>query len=509
MTDYTEYLVAIESAVAALRTALMSAPPEVDQIVQGVLAGLKALPQPAPSGTPAPAPIPADTNAYPLSMPSGIAAGAPVDIGTGPDTIDILMSNALDATKPDSNFAVLMDGKAIAGPLTCTSRGGLDKTKSQHFITRGSWGPSPHTIGIVQAGAGFAEYALNAMSYDLVPCYFNGVADSRGNASVNATHIINTNGSNTFWTTEPSTATGGAGVPTGGAAGDPTMQAMIAATPAGGLLTLANGVIKGVAKIDHPITIQGAGLGQTLIDVTGLALAGPNRGAFAPIVPGCLFKGMSIKGAHYSDNTAAGIEAIAGADFQADQIEITDCNDGIRTGAINATLNGVWLHGNGAGDSRSHNAYFSNAGTAVSKVLNVGDSKFELANMGHELKSRLGTTNVTNTEFTARDGACINCPDGGVLNVTGGIMRKPAGSIDQKVIDFGRELVKESAADQAAYIALGMVANLADVFIDNQTEKAVVLQGEGRSTLNLTNVTSNGDVETLGWLAVTGQVTKV
>lgn len=520
MTDFSPELAAIRAAVDALEAKLNAAPPPADPALLSHLSDIdKTMAllidtfretivelHTAPP-VPAPTPAPADTNAYPIPMPEGITAGAAVDVGTGPDRIDFIISNAVDLTIPPSNLVLLIDGKAIFGPFVCTSWGGKDQTKSQHFQVWGSFGPTPHKLSFVTAG--FKEYVMISVTFNLAPCYFNGVADSRGNISVNATQIINTNGSNTDWTTEPAaTATQPApGGTTAPPAGDTTLQAQVTATPVGGALTLSAAIYTSVAKIDHAITIRESMTVGVLIDATGLTLAGPGRGALATTVPGCVFQDFAIQGAHNADNNGAGIHAILGADFAASGITITDCDDGIRTAACNAHLFGCRLYGNGAGDSRSHNAYFSGLGAA--NVITVDESKFELAKMGHELKVRAGTTNVTNTDFTARDGSCINCPDGGVLNVTGGTFRKPADAIDFKVIDFGRELVKETAADQAAYVALGMVANLTNVFIDNQTGRKVILQGEGRSTLNLSNVTSNGDVETDGWLAVNGAVTRI
>ena len=109
-----------------------------------------------------------------------------------------------------------------------------------------------------------------------------------------------------------------------------TLANLIAATPSGGTLVLPAGTWSGTAPIGTACTIKGAGMGQTIIDATGVSLT-RGKGIFVPMVAGVAFADMTLKGAAVSDLNGAGIrEDRPGLGWTATNVEFTGNQDGIR-----------------------------------------------------------------------------------------------------------------------------------------------------------------------------------
>src|SRR5271166_4057294 len=176
-----------------------------------------------------------------------------------------------------------------------------------------------------------------------------------------------------------------------------TLANLIAATPSGGTLVLPTGTWSGTAAIGTACTIKGAGMGQTIIDATGVSLT-RGKGIFVPMVAGVAFADMTLTGAAVSDLNGAGIrEDGPGLGWTATNVEFTGNQDGILTFASNITLNNCSFHNNGAHDQHSHENYF-NGSPATQVTLNNVTS---VAGTGstHALKSRAGTTRVVGGSY--------------------------------------------------------------------------------------------------------------
>ncbi len=464
-----------------------------------------------------------------LPMPSGITNGAPVTIGTGPDQIQILIANnPSDASSglPNNIFVVLMDGTPIAGPLTVTSNGGESIVASQIFTILGSWGTGPHTISIVGSGTGLIDTWINQVTYNFVPYVYNGVTtNSRGGANVvNAASVWDNTGITTTWTlpvavvtppptpvVTPSNVTGATinGVVQTAA----PLSTLIAATPTGGTLVLPAGTINGTSTIPNACTINGAGMGNTIIDCTGISPT-YSKAVLVPLVPGVTISNVTIKGANISTalgNNAAGVrESGVGDPFTLTNVELTGNQDGILTFADNITLTGGSTHNNGAGDGYTHEMYINGDTTNTATLTNWNSTCGLLST--HALKTRAGTTIVSGGTFTgspdttgAVGGSVIDVPDAGLFTATGTTFVIASGAANLLFLGYGMESTKNAA------IGITVTFNNC-VFTDNTGKGGYIQNGtyNPTATIVFNNCTYTGTVAPTvsGFGTVTGVIAK-
>ncbi|MDE2472919.1 MAG: hypothetical protein KGL35_30460, partial [Bradyrhizobium sp.] len=126
---------AVQADIAKLAADLAGAPVAAS-------GGTSTAPTSGGTGAAPAAPAGGTGNTYPLAMPAGVTNGAPVTLGSGPNSIVIYIANTPGQATP-SQIAVLgtIAGKqiALAGPLTVTSYQGEALNLSQVFTIRGDF----------------------------------------------------------------------------------------------------------------------------------------------------------------------------------------------------------------------------------------------------------------------------------------------------------------------------------------------------------------------------------
>lgn len=378
--------------------------------------------------------------------------GDPVELGVGPDAIII----TVHGTDPSSNsMAILLDNKAIAGPLLVSGKA----QSRQIFTLRGTWGPLPHSVEFVSGGVGTGLMGLtvDGVQFNFIPLVYNGgPTDSRGAPyPPNATGGIwdNLGIPLTFSDTHvappppppPQTALSiikGATI-NGAVAAPATLEALVGATPASGVLALPAGTWVGTTLVETVMTIEGAGMGKTIIDCTNLEPT-EHKAVFVPTVAGVMFKNMTIKGAAVADRNGAGIrEAPPGTAWSAENVEFTGNQDGTLSAKSNITLTGCNFHDNGGGDGQSHEAYF---GSGPNSTITLKNCTFTCGSKStHALKSRAGRTIASGCHFTGNGdqgkvgGSVIDLPDGGLATFADCTVKTPAGSGNRVVIGYALE----------------------------------------------------------------------
>lgn len=464
------------------------------------------------------------TNAYPLAMPTGIAAGAPVTLGKGPNSIQLTLSNN-PGTAGSCEFVLIMnqgtEQTALAGPLTVTSDVGETMTGSQVFTINGDF-TGMTGFEINATGPGLNGLWINAATVGLIPWWCNqDAANSRGTGSASyATSIFNSNGSN--MTFLPQSAVPAAPIPVpapalttvagtiAGVAKSGTLATLLTDLATGQTLTLGAGTFVGTGAINVAGIVTGAGTGVTTINATDLPPY-ENKAVLVPTVAGVTIEKLTIQGAAVPaslGNNAAGVrDGAAGIGFTLTDVEITGCQDGILTFASNITVNGSNIHGNGAGDGYTHEMYVG--GSPTTKFV-LGTSTVSTGPLStHAVKSRAGTTTITGGVLTggaadggAVSGSVVDIPDGGLVSITGTTIALRANAAN--TLFFGYSM--ESALNQAT----GATVTMTDVIFDGGGVAGEIQAGSYMPTskLVLVGCTHKGTVAPTisGFATVTGAI---
>jgi hypothetical protein len=141
----------------------------------------------------------------------------------------------------------------------------------------------------------------------------------------------------------------------------------------------------------------------------------------------------------------------AGIRYEAGKLQLTNDafynnQNGIMGGAGVPGLAGVTeidinhsvFSGNGSGSGNTHNIY-----VGAIQTLNVTNSIFENANVGHELKSRALVNNISNNLFydgpTGTASYDIDLPNGGVDTVTNNVIEKGPLAQNNAMVHYGGE----------------------------------------------------------------------
>jgi hypothetical protein len=423
---------------------------------------------------------------YPFAMPANLAAAAPINLGTGPDSAVFVVANDPPGTTPCVVNIIFCkpDGSSvgIAGPLTITSNAGESTQGAQIITLKGPWGSTPRfQIAPGAGGAGTNGLFINAATIDLVPMGIWGQDDSRGGdaGGAPATFISNDSAVYIQPATAPlppgETATAPVVVPVasviagatinGVAEAADTLANLCAATPAGGTLVLPSGTFVGSALVANPCTITGDGMGKTIIDATNFPLV-YSKAVFVTnaqvtiqqltIQNGAVSEadGFNGAGVRNNDGTTA---------FTLEYVEITKCQNGVLTDEASVgpfLFDSCNIHQNGAtgnpGDT--HDLYIGGLPTTVCTVQN---STLSGCIDAHEYKSRCGTTISKNNKITTGgNGSCIDAPNGGLLTSTNDSFTLPATAADENFITFSMENNDNLATGQTASITSGTFTSL-------------------------------------------------
>jgi hypothetical protein len=222
-----------------------------------------------------------------------------------------------------------------------------------------------------------------------------------------------------------------------------TVAAAIAAANDGDtILVRAGTYINDFAEIDHKITLRSAG-GMAVLQATENI---PNEKAILITDTDITIDGFEFTGARVTDADGANG---AGIRYQGGNLTIRNCwfrhnQEGLLGDALPGTIkierSEFSFNGDatGPGAGTTHNIYAGN-----NDVLDIEDSYFHHAVLGHEIKSRALTTIINNTRVT--DGPrgtasySIDLPNGGVGVITNTVVEQGPDSVNGGMIVYGEE----------------------------------------------------------------------
>jgi len=475
--------------------------------------------------TPPPSTTPPDTNTYPFTNVTPDATKQKVfEVGTGRNTLALQIATSA-ADKPN-RFAVKVNGKIIANPILATLPGGM--IAAQTFIFHGNWGALDANTKVEIVGVppeGISQIWVDFITYDVTPLVLNNAisANSRGTGpDINVpVPVYNSGPATSLAFTLPVTVT--APPPSGSSGGTSTggtptlingkdLAATVAAAASGSTLTLPAQTIVGTAVNTQPLTIAGAGIGQTIIDATGIRIS-QDKAVFLVGAPNSVFKNMTVKKAWIATalgQNGAGFRNSDGPSvpgFSLNSVEIANCQNGIltqsdSTGTFDLVNCNIHDNGETTKPGNTHNLYMQ--GTPQS-VLKLTGCTVKNSQDGHEVKSRCGTTIGRNNKITSGgNGRCYSIDNGGILDVDGDVLTLSADPASNNVfVAFSTE--------NKLNASLGQRVKLTNtVFNDPSGRGGYIASFDPAATLDVTGSTYTGAKPPIlqGWASVTGAITK-
>jgi hypothetical protein len=435
----------------------------------------------APVGSTTP-PAGTDPNVYPL-MPD---TGATGDITLGVAIAGVTKAFAFRVSNPPqatvkSQFNIAMNintpgAKLLAQNIVVTSNAG--EGQGQLITINGIFGDAP-ILYLIGSGSGLQDCFISGMTYGGLPYYDFSLDNSRSSvADFDGVSIYNSSHAQTLvigpWQTPAvpvapvavDTAMGASLTPSGGVASPVSgiLSALAAMLLAGSILSIPAGAYVGTTTVGVVSTIDGAGMGKTIFNLTGHALS-QNKSAFLSLVGGATYSNMSVTGCVLADalgaNGAAFRDESNNEGFNLLNIEAYGNDNGILTFGSDINLTGCNFHGNGStepsGIGHTHNKYVGGNGSVITNpdgTVTITPSTNHLtmkscigsaANGGHDTKSRAGYTNILNdNSTTGGNGRNLDVPDGGVVSVSGGTWTIPAGSAN--LVWFGHSTESKNNA---------------------------------------------------------------
>jgi hypothetical protein len=146
----------------------------------------------------------------------------------------------------------------------------------------------------------------------------------------------------------------------------------------------------------------------------------------------------------YGNHAAVRLETLDGGKprrghFLFEDVRISGCDDGILGGSPGqtVTLRRCEFTRNGGGAGRTHNIYIGPV-----DLLEVEDVLSTRSTIGHLLKSRAAKTVIRRTRLLTGDGttsACLDLPDGGILEIDGLVCEKGPNSDASWLIHYAGE----------------------------------------------------------------------
>ncbi len=220
-----------------------------------------------------------------------------------------------------------------------------------------------------------------------------------------------------------------------------TISSAVAASRDGDVLEVKAGTYTNdFSTINTKITIEGIG-GMVHLVAT---VAPPDGKAIMTINTDATIDHLEFSGAVVASNNGAGIR------YQGGNLTLTNDyfhnnqngllggipSTGAGTGSI--TISNTEFANNGAGDGYSHNLYVGDIAS-----LNVNNSYFTGAIVGHEIKSRAESTTITNSRIqdgpTGTASYSIDLPNGGKAVITNNVIEKGPNSQNGNFIETGVE----------------------------------------------------------------------
>jgi hypothetical protein len=517
-----DLVVSIETAL----TTTIRVPPGTGGAAWSVVDGavMLTIPGQAPITIPAATSVPAPS--YPIPMPPGIAAGAPVTLGAGPDALVLLLANNPN-TPLACSVGVLLNGEPLAGPLAVSSWAGA--SGGQVFTILGNWGTATPVVELVGEGSGDAALWINAVTYNLAP-----LVTQQGAA--NQAH---------YWASQGETVTFGAPVAvvappppppsqtlslipaqigTGGGSllKTDTLPNLLAAVPAGATITLGAGHWAAAATAPNACTIQGAvgptGANLTTLDCTGVAPAW-GKAVIDILASGTVVRNLIVKGATNnspgsggtSGSYASGVRAdAAGTAFTVGpNVEIYGCDIGIQSPG-SPTLDAVYVHDCGMGDGFTHAVYVMNDGAPTQEFVCTGSTLSAGALSTHALKTRApksivagGTLSNTGTAGPNATGSLIDVSDGGAFTASSTtLIMNAASPANIQLLGFAMESDANSATGSACSLLTCAIEGLAGIIQNGGNAPAATLTVTGTTAVVLPTI--EGFASQIGTISAAG-----
>jgi len=217
-----------------------------------------------------------------------------------------------------------------------------------------------------------------------------------------------------------------------------SLGAAVAASHDGDVLQVQAGTYTNdFATINTKITIEGVG-GMVHL----LATQSPPDGkAILTTNTDVTLDNIELSGAQVNDGNGAGIR------YQGGNLTLNDCyihdnQDGLLAGSTGGTgsitIKGSEFAHNGTGDGSTHNLYVGDIGS-----LTIDGSYFHDAVVGHEIKSRVEQTTITNSRVqdgsTGTASYSIDLPNGGNALIQGDTIEQGPASQNPGIITFDEE----------------------------------------------------------------------
>lgn len=216
-----------------------------------------------------------------------------------------------------------------------------------------------------------------------------------------------------------------------------TIASAVAASQDGDVLRVQAGTyVNDFAEITKKITIEGVGGMAKLVASGQIA----NGKAMLITDTDVTLDHIEFSGATVRDGNGAGVR------YQGGNLTITnsyfhDNQNGLLAADLpsgSITIKTSEFFHNGDGGGYTHNLYVGDVGT-----LTIESSYFHGAVVGHEIKSRAETTNISNSRIQDEPGGSasysIDLPNGGNVHISNNTIEQSAASQNPAIISFGEE----------------------------------------------------------------------
>lgn len=247
-------------------------------------------------------------SAAPAAAPAATAAPGPVNIGSGPDTIRVGLSE--DAWQGDAQAVITVDNQTIGGAQTVTASHGAGKT--QEFVLNGTWGSGQHSVGIQFINDAYGGTSATDRNLFVDNVSLNGTGGSPGSAALSqsgqAVFTVGTgaaasssgglvlhlsedafNGDALFSVAVDGVEQGGRQTVTAshanGATQDFTIVSGLTPGPHNVAITYLNDAWGGTPATDRNLYVDGADYKGSAIPGSALALTSNGAGQFSMTVP--------------------------------------------------------------------------------------------------------------------------------------------------------------------------------------------------------------------------------
>jgi hypothetical protein len=261
------------------------------------------------------------------------------------------------------------------------------------------------------------------------------------------------------------------------------VEAVAAAQPGDTIVADPTAVFNESFAIDKPLRLVGGGTttnggkadatwsGGAKIDVSKITALAHQLGAVVPMID-CIIEGFEIMGAGVQEpghGGTAGIRNGGPGNFTIRHNYIHDNQNGGFSGFPSKwTVEDNIFVGNGDGDGGAHNFYCSEAdlltwtrNTSIQNPVTASPLRTMTGqmNLGHALKSRAKHTIIAQSYGYAADETPYDFPDGGKVEIIGGIIEKKAGDLNHGFLGYSMESANNGLAGVKAGGGLQMILN--------------------------------------------------